>query len=356
MHNTKFMKFTVKQIALLLNGDVKGDESLTVSQLAKIEEGKAGDISFLSNEKYEPYLYTTQASAVIVGRTFEPRKSYTTTLIVVENPYIAFTQLLEEYQKMLDASKVGVEQPSFVGEGTMIGERIYQGAFSYIGKNCKIGKNVKIYPQAYIGDNVIIGDNTILYAGVKIYANCIIGNDCVIHSGVIVGSDGFGFAPQADGTYKTIPQLGNVILEDNVSIGSNSTIDCATMGSTIIRKGAKIDNLVQIAHNVEVGENTVIAAQTGVAGSTKIGKNCVIGGQVGINGHITIADGTKAGGKAGITKTVKKPGTSLNGNPAFEINDYLRSMAVLRKLPALEKQVKALEEQFLELQQQGVLV
>lgn len=349
------MKFTVKQIAHLLNGEVKGDESLSISQLAKIEEGTTGDISFLANEKYEPFLYTTHATAVIVGKNFEPRKAYTTTLILVENPYTAFTQLLEEYQKMLDASKKGIEQPSFVGEGASIGEGIYQGAFSYIGKNAKIGKNVKIYPQAYISDNVSIGDNTIIYAGVKIYANCVIGNNCVIHSGAVVGSDGFGFAPQADGTYKTIPQLGNVVLEDNVSIGSNSTIDCATMGSTILRKGVKIDNLVQIAHNVEIGENTVIAAQTGVAGSTKIGKNCVLGGQVGVNGHITIADGTKAGGKAGLTKSVKKAGTALNGNPAFDATEYLRSMAVLRKLPALEKQIKALEEQLLELNQQGVL-
>lgn len=349
------MKFTVKQIAHLLNGEVKGDESLSISQLAKIEEGSAGDISFLANEKYEPFLYTTNATAVIVGRSFEPRKDYNTTLILVENPYTAFTQLLEEYQRIIDSSKKGIEQPSFVGEGTSIGEEIYQGAFSYIGKNAKIGKNVKIYPQAYISDNVTIGDNTIIYSGVKIYANCVIGKDCVIHSGAVIGSDGFGFAPQADGTYKTIPQLGNVILEDNVSIGSNSTIDCATMGSTILRKGVKIDNLVQIAHNVEIGENTVIAAQTGVAGSTKIGKNCVLGGQVGVNGHITIADGTKAGGKAGITKSVRKTGTALNGNPAFDATEYLRSMAVLRKLPALEKQIKALEEQLLELNQQGVL-
>jgi len=349
------MKFTVKQIADLLNGKVKGNESLIISQLAKIEEGNKGDISFLSNEKYEPFLYTTNATAVIVGQNFEPRKAYTTTLIHVENPYTAFTQLLEEYQKMLNASKRGIEQPSFIGEGTSIGENIYQGAFAYIGKNCKIGKNVKIYPQTYISDNVSIGDNTIIYAGVKIYPNCLIGNDCIVHSGAVVGSDGFGFAPQIDGTYRTIPQLGNVILEDNVSIGSNSTIDCATLGSTIIRKGAKIDNLVQIAHNVEIGENTVIAAQTGVAGSTKIGKNCVIGGQVGVNGHITIADGTKAGGKAGITKSVKKTGTSLNGNPAFDATEYLRSMAVLRKLPAIEKQVKVIEEQLLELNQTRVL-
>ncbi len=349
------MKFTVKQIAQLLNGEVRGDDSLIVSQLAKIEEGKQGDISFLANEKYEPFLYTTQASAVIVGRDFEPKKEFISTLIAVENPYIAFTQLLEEYEKRLNSSKVGIEQPVFVGENTTIGEEIYQGAFSYIGKNCKIGKNVKIYPHVYIGDNVTVGNNTILYAGVKVYQGCIIGNNCVVHSGAVIGSDGFGFAPQPDGTYKTIPQLGNVILENNVSIGSNSTIDCATRGSTIIREGAKIDNLVQIAHNVEIGKNTVIAAQTGVAGSTKVGNNCVIGGQVGVNGHITVADGTKVGGKAGITKSVKKSGLSLNGNPAFELNDYLRAMSVLRRLPTLEKQIKILEEQIAELTNQGIL-
>ena len=349
------MKFTVNQIATLLNGEVRGDDSLIISQLSKIEEGSQGDISFLANAKYEPFLYTTNATAVIVSKDFEPKKAFSTTLIVVENAYTAFTQLLEEYQKILNFSKKGIEQPVFVGENTSIGEEIYQGAFSYIGKNCKIGTNVKIYPQVYISDNVSIGDNTIIYAGVKVYENCIIGNQCVVHSGAVIGSDGFGFAPQTDGTYKTIPQLGNVILEDNVSIGSNSTIDCATMGSTIIRKGAKIDNLVQIAHNVEIGENTVIAAQTGVAGSTKIGKNCVIAGQVGVNGHITVADGTKVGGQAGVTRSVKKEGVSINGTPAFELHDYLRSMSVLRKLPALEKQVRALEEQIEELVSQGVL-
>jgi UDP-3-O-[3-hydroxymyristoyl] glucosamine N-acyltransferase len=349
------MKFTVKQIAHLLNGEVRGNDSLIINQLSKIEEGSQGDISFLANAKYEPFLYTTNATAVIVSQDFEPKKDFSTTLIVVKNAYTAFTQLLEEYQKILNFSKKGIEQPVFVGKNTTIGEEIYQGAFSYIGKNCKIGTNVKIYPQVYISDNVSIGDNTILYAGVKVYENCIIGNHCVVHSGAIIGSDGFGFAPQADGTYKTIPQLGNVILEDNVSIGSNSTIDCATMGSTIIRKGAKIDNLVQIAHNVEIGENTVIAAQTGVAGSTKIGKNCVIAGQVGVNGHITVADGTKVGGQAGVTRSVKKEGISINGTPAFELHDYLRSMSVLRKLPALEKQIRALEEQIEELVSQGVL-
>lgn len=349
------MNFTVKQIAHLLNGKVRGDDSLIINQLSKIEEGNRGDISFLANAKYEPFLYTTNATAVIVSQDFEPKKDFSATLIIVENAYTAFTQLLEEYQKIVNFSKKGVEQPVFVGENTTIGEEVYQGAFSYIGKNCKIGTNVKIYPQVYVSDNVIIGDNTILYAGVKVYENCVIGSYCVVHSGAIIGSDGFGFAPQPDGSYKTIPQLGNVILENNVSIGSNSTIDCATMGSTIIRQGAKIDNLVQIAHNVEIGQNTVIAAQTGVAGSTKIGKNCVIAGQVGVNGHITVADGTKVGGQAGITKSIKKEGISINGTPAFDLNDYLRSMSVLRKLPALEKQVRALETQVEELINQGVL-
>jgi UDP-3-O-[3-hydroxymyristoyl] glucosamine N-acyltransferase len=349
------MKFTVKQIAHLLNGEVQGDDSLIINQLSKIEEGKKGDISFLANAKYEHFLYSTNASAVIVSQDFEPKKDFSTTLIVVKNAYIAFSQLLEEYQKILNFSKKGIEHPVFVGENTTIGKDIYQGAFSYVGKNCQIGENVKIYPQVYISDNVSIGDNTILYAGVKIYENCIIGNHCVIHSGAVIGSDGFGFAPQADGTYKTIPQLGNVIIEDNVSIGSNATIDCATMGSTIIRKGAKIDNLVQIAHNVEIGQNTVIAAQSGVAGSTKIGKNCVIAGQVGINGHITIADETKIGGQAGVTKSIRKTGVSKTGTPALELNEYLRAMSVFRKLPALEKQVCALEEQVEALINQGVL-
>ena len=350
------MKFTVKQIANLLNGEVRGDDSLIVKSLSKIEEGSQGDISFLANAKYEPFLYTTKATAVIVSKDFVPKKFFFTTLIFVENAYVAFSQLLEEYQKILIFSKKGIEQPVFVGENTTVGEGIYQGAFSYIGKNCKIGHNVKIYPHAYIGDNVCIGDNTIVYAGVKVYENCIIGNHCVVHSGAVIGSDGFGFAPQADGSYKTIPQLGNVILEDNVSIGSNSTIDCATMGSTIIRKGAKIDNLVQIAHNVEIGINTVIAAQTGVAGSTKIGRNCVIAGQVGVNGHITIADGTKIGGQAGVTKSIRKEGLSKTGTPALELNEYLRAMSVFRKLPALEKQVRALEVQIEDLINQGILL
>ncbi len=348
-----YMQFTIKQIAHLLNGEVKGDESLTISNLAKIEEGKTGDISFLANQKYEQFIYTTNASAVIVGREFEPKKSVSATLIVVENPYSSFTLLLEEYQKFLNFSKIGIEQPSYTGEGAELGEGIYLAAFAYVGKNSKIGKNVKIYPQVYIGDNVTVGNNTIIYAGAKVYSNTVIGNNCVLHAGVVIGSDGFGFAPQPDGSYRAIPQLGNVILEDNVSIGANTTIDCATMGSTIIRQGVKIDNLVQIAHNVEVGKNTVIAAQTGVAGSSIIGENCVIAGQVGIVGHISIPNGTKIGAKSGINRTFKKENTSVSGVPAFEINDYLRSTAIFRKLPVLEKQVRELEKRLEELTSEG---
>lgn len=348
------MQFTIKQIAHLLNGEVRGDGSLTVSKLAKIEQGNKGDISFLANHKYEQFIYTTKASAVIVGKDFVPKKDISASLIVVDNPYTSFTQLLEEYQKILNFSKKGIEQPVFVGEGSEIGEGIYQGAFSYIGNNSKIGKNVKIYPQAYIGDNVVIGDNTLIYAGVKIYNNSVIGNNCVIHAGAVIGSDGFGFAPQEDGSYRTIPQLGNVVIEDNVSIGANTTIDCATMGSTIIRQGVKIDNLVQIAHNVEIGKNTVIAAQNGIAGSSIIGENCVFGGQVGIVGHISIANGTKVGAQSGITKTIKKENTSISGMPAFELNDYLRSVSIFRKLPQLNKQVRDLEKRLEELIEEGL--
>jgi len=348
------MQFTIKQIAHLLNGEVRGDDSLTVSKLAKIEQGNKGDISFLANHKYEQFIYTTKASAVIVGKDFVPKKDISASLIVVDNPYTSFTQLLEEYQKILNFSKKGLEQPVFVGEGTQIGEGIYQGAFSYIGNNTKIGKNVKIYPQSYIGDNVVIGDNTLIYAGVKIYNNSVIGNNCVLHAGAVIGSDGFGFAPQEDGSYRAIPQLGNVLIEDNVSIGANTTIDCATMGSTIIRQGVKIDNLVQIAHNVEIGKNSVLAAQNGIAGSSIIGENCVFGGQVGVVGHISIANGTKVGAQSGITKTIKKENTSISGMPAFELNDYLRSVSIFKKLPQLDKQVRDLEKRLEELIEEGL--
>ncbi len=337
------MKFTVSEIAQMLDGTIVGDKSATIESAAKIEEGQPGCISFLANSKYEPYIYTTQSSAVIVNKDFSPKKEVSTTLIYVENAYTAFTILLEEYQKRLAGVKRGIEQPSFLGDGGQIGEDIYRGAFSYIGKNAVIGKRVKIYPQAYIGDNVHIGDDTVIHPGVRVYDNTVIGKNCTIFANTVIGSDGFGFAPQSDGSYKTIPQLGNVVLEDNVSIGANATIDCATMGSTIIRNGAKIDNLVQIAHNVEIGKNTVIAAQSGVSGSSQIGEQCVIAGQVGISGHLTVANNTKIGAQSGLGKSIKKEGLSLSGSPARDLNEHLRSMAQMRRFPELEGRLKELE-------------
>lgn len=338
------MEFTVKQIASLLNGEVAGDDTLTINQLSKIEEGQPGSISFLANLKYESHLYTTQASVVIVDRSFAPKKPVPATLIFVENSYSAFTRLLEEYQQRSNNGRTGVEQPSFLGEGSTVGDGGYRGAFAYVGKNCRIGRNVRLYPQAYIGDNVSIGDNSVIHSGAKILNNCQLGEFCTIHPNAVIGSEGFGFAPQPDGTYRNVPQLGNVILEAYVSVGANTTIDCATIGSTIIREGAKIDNLVQIAHNVEIGRHTVIAAQTGISGSTKIGDHCVIAGQVGIVGHITIANNTKVGAKSGINRTIKEEGQSLNGVPMQEIKDSLRAQALFRKLPQLDKRVQEIEK------------
>jgi UDP-3-O-[3-hydroxymyristoyl] glucosamine N-acyltransferase len=337
------MKFTVGTIAQMLDGTTVGDDQILIHSAAKIEEGGPGCISFLANSKYEPYLYTTKASAVIVNKDFVPRKEVEPALIYVENAYSAFTILLVEYQKRLAGSKSGVEQPSFMGADSAMGEGGYRGAFSYIGSNCQIGENVKIYPQAYIGDGVVIGDDSVIHPGVRIYNNTVVGENCTIFANSVIGSDGFGFAPQTDGSYKTIPQLGNVILEDNVSVGANVTIDCATMGSTIIRKGAKIDNLVQIAHNVEIGRNTVVAAQSGISGSTFVGEQCVIAGQVGIVGHITIANQTKIGAQSGLGKSIKKEGLSLSGSPARDLSDHLRSMALVRRLPELERRLKELE-------------
>ncbi|MCU0341993.1 MAG: UDP-3-O-(3-hydroxymyristoyl)glucosamine N-acyltransferase [Spirosomaceae bacterium] len=337
------MEFTVKQIAGLIGGEIEGSETLTISQLSKIEEGKPGTISFLSNPKYEPFLYTTEASAVIVDKSFEAKKSFQTTLIRVPNAYTAFTQLLEQYEKLVKASKSGIEQPSYIASSTTIGDHCYVGAFAYVSEHCIIGHNVKIYPHAYIGENVKIGDNTVIHSGVKIYHNSVIGANCTFFANVVIGSDGFGFAPQEDGTFKTIPQLGNVVVGDNVSVGAGTTIDRATMGSTLIQNGVKLDNLVQVGHNVEIGTNTVIAAQTGIAGSTKIGANCMVGGQVGFGGHISVPDNTKIGAQSGVNKTWEKSGLSLNGTPAIQMKDSLRSLAIFRKLPQLEKKISALE-------------
>lgn len=339
------MEFTVNQIAGLLGGEVKGAGDASINMLAKIQEAKEGQIAFLSNPKYEQYIYTTKASAVIVRRDFVPKKEIQSTLILVDDPYVSFTLLLEEYHKFLNFQKAGIEEPCFLGNNSVTGENIYRGAFSYIGNNVKIGDNVKIYPHVYIGDNVSIGNNTILHAGVKIYSDTVIGNNCAIHAGTVIGSDGFGFAPQEDGTYKTIPQLGKVIIEDNVAIGANTVIDCATFfgDATLIHEGVKLDNLIQIAHNVEIGKNTVIAAQTGISGSTKVGENCMLAGQVGIAGHLIIANNTSLGAQAGVSKSITKEGQRLLGYPVFDIKEYFRSYAVFKKLPDLSYRLKELE-------------
>lgn len=338
------MEFTLGQLAQLLQGKVEGDETLKVSRLDKIQEGAAGGISFLSNEKYEPFIYQTEATAVIVSEGFEATKPFKTNLIRVKDAYTGFTTLLEAYSQFTKASLVGVEEPSYMDPSSQIGELHYRGAFSYIGKNCQIGSNVKIHPQAFIGNNVKIGDNCIIHASAKIYADTQIGNHCEIHPGAVIGADGFGFAPQEDGTYKAIPQIGNVIIEDHVSIGANATIDCATMGSTVIKKGAKIDNQVQIAHNVTIGENTVIAAQAGISGSTEIGNNCVIAGKAGIIGHIKIADNTTIGANTGISKSIKSPGETLFGYIGMDMKQFLKSYSIFKNLSDLEKRIKELEK------------
>ncbi|QOD61459.1 UDP-3-O-(3-hydroxymyristoyl)glucosamine N-acyltransferase [Polaribacter haliotis] len=338
------MKFTAQQIADILEGDILGNPNEEVSTLSKIEEGKKGSLTFLSNPKYNSYLYTTNASVAIVNKSFVPEKEINTTLIQVENAYKSFSKLLEFYNEVKN-NKQGREQPHFIAETATIGESEYIGAFAYIGENVKIGNNVKIFPNSYIGDNSIIGNNTTIFAGVKIYSETVIGSNCKIHSGCVIGADGFGFAPNEDGEYKAIPQIGNVIIEDNVDIGSASTIDRATLGSTIIRKGVKLDNQIQIAHNVEVGKNTVIASQTGIAGSTKIGNNCMIGGQVGVAGHLKIGNNVKILAQAGISKNVKD-GEILNGSPAFKALDYNRSSVYFKKLPSIVNRINNIEKEF----------
>ena len=338
------MEFTINQVAAMLGGEVKGNGSEKINMLAKIQEAKKGQIAFLSNPKYEQYIYTTQASAVIVKKDFEAKKEVQPALILVDDPYLSFTALLEQYHKMITFQKTGIEQPSFIGENSSVGEGIYRAAFSYIGNKVKIGSNVKIYPHVFIGDDVVIGDNCVLYANVKIYPGTRVGNNCVFHSGVVIGSDGFGFAPQADGSYKTIPQLGNVLIEDDVVIGANTVIDCATLlgDSTIIRNGVKLDNLIQVAHNVEIGKNTVIAAQTGISGSTKVGEGCIIGGQVGIAGHLVIANKTGIGAQSGVGKNTKE-GQKIIGSPSFELKEWFQSYAVFKQLPDLSARLRELE-------------
>jgi len=339
------MEFSAAQIADLLGGKVEGNPETKVSNLSKIEEGTAGTLSFLANPKYTPHIYTTNASIVVVNNSFVADKELKPgcTLIRVEDAYGSFAKLLGLYEQ-LKGEKTGVEQPSFIHTTSSLGENCYVGAFAYVGENVQIGNNVKIYPQVYIGDNTKIGDNCVLFSGVKIYNDCVIRNNCTIHASTVIGSDGFGFAPNSENNYAKVPQIGNVLIEDNVEIGSNTSIDRATLGSTIIRKGVKIDNLVQIAHNVEIGENTVIAGQTGIAGSTKIGKNCMIGAQVGINGHIKIADGVKIAGQAGVASAIEKEGEIVQGSPAFSIGEYKRSYVLFRSLPKLNDKLRELEK------------
>lgn len=339
------MKFTAEQIAGILEGEVIGNPMAEVFKLSKIEEGEEGSLTFLSNPKYLNYIYSTKASVTIVNHTFVPESDLTTTLIKVPDAYAAFSKLLEFYNEVKQ-NKSGIEQPSFLSPNVKHGKNLYLGSFSYLGENVIIGDNVKIYPNCFLGDNAVIGDNVILFAGVKIYSETIIGNNCTIHSGAIIGSDGFGFAPNSDGTYAKIPQIGNVIIEDNVDIGSCTTIDRATMGSTIIRKGVKLDNQIQIAHNVEIGENTVIAAQTGVAGSTKIGKNGMIGGQVGISGHLKIGDNVRIQAQSGIGKNIKD-NEILQGSPAFRYNNFSKSFVHFKNLPKIVAEIKELKKQIL---------
>lgn len=336
------MNFTAQQIAEILEGEIVGDPNVEVSKLSKIEEGEKGSLTFLSNPKYNPYLYTTKASIAIVNKSFKPEKEIETTLIKVEDAYASFSKLLEYYNEVKN-NKTGREQPHFISSTALIGSNGYIGAFAYIGENVTIGENVKIYPNVYIGDNVVIGNNCTLFSGVNIYSETQIGNNCILHSGVIIGSDGFGFAPNKEGVYNKVPQIGNVIIENHVDIGSATTIDRATLGSTIIRTGVKLDNQIQIGHNVEIGENTVIAAQTGVSGSVKIGKNCMIGGQVGFAGHITVGDNVKIGAQSGVTKSVKD-NQVINGTPAFGFSDFNKSYVYFKKLPELVKTINNLEK------------
>ncbi len=344
------MQFTAQQIATLLQGKLEGDPDARVSSVAKIEEAEEGSLCFISNSKYEEYLYFSNASVILVNESLEITKPVKPTLIKVQDAYSSFAHLLEKYNEIISgSSKSGIEHPSYVSPTASLGKDVYVGAFAYIGEHVVIGDGVKIYPGCYIGNNVTLGANSKIYSGVKIYDECKLGCRVVIHSGSIIGGDGFGFAPLSDGTYKKIPQIGNVIIEDDVEIGANTTIDRATMGSTIIGKGVKLDNLIQVAHNVEIGENTVIAAQTGISGTTKIGRNCMIGGQVGMVGHIHIADGTKINAQSGLSKSVVSINTTLNGSPAFEYKSSLKSQAIFRNLPELQQRLQKLEETVQEL-------
>ncbi len=338
------MKFTATQIAVLLSGKIEGNADAVVSSFGKIEEAQSGQLTFFANPKYEDFLYTTNASIAIVNENYELRQPVTPTLIRVADAYSSFAQLLGKYQEMATQQMAGIEQPCFIAPSAKLAGDVFVGAFSYIGENVTIGAGTKIFPNSFIGDNVAIGSGCIIHPGVKIYHNCEVHNNVIIHAGAVIGGDGFGFAPQADGSFKKVPQIGNVVIEDQVEIGANTTIDRATIGSTIIKTGAKLDNLIQIAHNVEVGESTVIAAQSGVSGSAKIGKNVMIGGQAGLVGHIQIADGCRINAQSGVSKSMKEPYSIVTGSPAADYSSVLRSQAIFRNLPEMEKRIHELEK------------
>ncbi|WP_183308730.1 UDP-3-O-(3-hydroxymyristoyl)glucosamine N-acyltransferase [Dysgonomonas hofstadii] len=336
------MSFTAEQIATVLNGTIEGDPSVVVHSFSKIEDGKPGTLTFLANPKYTHYIYSTNATIVLVNNDFVAEYPIRATLIRCSNAYAALALLLDMVEKM-KPQKTGVEPMSYIAETAKLGDNVYVGAFAYVSDNSIIGSNTKIYPQSYIGDNVKIGDNTIIYPGAKIYSGCIIGSNCIIHAGAVIGSDGFGFAPD-NGSYKKIPQMGIVILEDDVEIGANTTIDRAVMDATIIHKGVKLDNLIQIAHNVEIGENTVMAAQVGISGSTKVGKHCMFGGQVGLGGHITVGDNANIGAQSGIISNIE-PGAKIMGAPAIPVRDYFKSSIIFPKLPEMYRQIAQLQKE-----------
>ncbi|MCB0402328.1 MAG: UDP-3-O-(3-hydroxymyristoyl)glucosamine N-acyltransferase [Flavobacteriales bacterium] len=337
------MEFSAHQIAALLNGEIVGNAEAVVNKLAKIEEGEAQSLSFLANLAYEEHLYTTDASIVIINKDFNPAKPVkeTCTLIKVDNAYECFAKLLETYNQF-KGNKEGIEDMAYIDPTAQVGDHVYVANFAYIGEHVQIGNNVKIYPHVYIGDHAKIGDNTTLFSGVKIYHECEIGSNCTIHAGTAIGQDGFGFAPNSDNEYNKVPQIGNVIIEDHVEIGANCTIDRATMGSTKIKKGVKLDNLVHVAHNVEIGKNSVVAGQCGVAGSTKIGENCMFGGQVGITGHITVGNNVKVAAQSGISKSVQD-GKALQGSPALDIKEFYRAYAGFKNLPDIINRLNELE-------------
>jgi len=345
------MKFKASQIAEILGGEVEGNENSEVSKLSKIEEGEVGSLTFLSNPKYTEFLYSTNASIAIVNDNFVPEKEIQTTLIKVPDAHKAFLTLLDFYNEV-KSNKSGIETPSHISESATVGENLYLGAFAYIGNNVTIGNNVKIYPNVYIEDNVKIGNDSIIYAGSKIMSETVIGNNCVVHAGAIIGADGFGFTPNEDGVYKKVPQIGNVIIEDNVDIGAVTTIDRATLGSTIIRKGVKLDNQIQIGHNVEIGKNTVIAAQSGIAGSSKVGENCMFGGQVGIAGHLIIGNNVRIQAQSGIGRNIKD-NEVIQGSPAFGYSDWNRSYVYFKKLPSLANKINQLEKELKALKNQN---